>query len=518
MSGGNLENNQVTADSNAASNIIGQKVAGGIVGLMESSTVQNNISYAVISSDTINKGGVVGKLDSASYTINNNGYANAEHGIGDNAQGVPGEEGCYKLGASISITTNARLASADAGINYSITLETDAPTGSVVTWSLPAGNSLPDGLSLNSSTGLISGTPTTAGTYTFTVQAVSGSAPATKEFTLTVRLVINTASALPTGTVGQQYSQNLSATGARNVTWALVQESSLPSGLELNNGRIFGTPTQAVNAAQFTIVASAGNNISASRTFILTIRASATEPIIPTPGGIINITTSSLPAGTVGRAYEQTLESDTPGSTWSILSGNLPGGLNLTSSNGRISGTPIAAGTFYFTARAVSGTASGDKALSITINANENPNQNPNQNPSNPNEPLGLIPSISTTYLEYAYVDYYYEETLNATGEDIIWSIVSGYLPEGLELDSRTGIISGYPYYEGYYPFTVKAENSNGSDTQELSISVYGEHHNDNVNSDGSDGGGGGGGCNSGIGILGLTILTFVGISKRKKY
>ena len=67
----------------------------------------------------------------------------------------------------------------------------------------------------------------------------------------------------------------------------------------------------------------------------------------------LTITTSSLlPDGTVDRAYSVTLAASggkTP-YTWSLDSGNLPDGLNL-SSGGVISGTPTASGTFNFTIR-----------------------------------------------------------------------------------------------------------------------------------------------------------------------
>lgn len=57
--------------------------------------------------------------------------------------------------------------------------------GPTITWSVSAG-SLPAGLTLNTSTGVISGTPTTAGAYSFTIQASNGSASGTKAFTGTV--------------------------------------------------------------------------------------------------------------------------------------------------------------------------------------------------------------------------------------------------------------------------------------------------------------------------------------------
>jgi uncharacterized protein (TIGR02145 family) len=79
------------------------------------------------------------------------------------------------------------------------------------------------------------------------------------------------------------------------------------------------------------------------------------------------ITTASLPDGTAGTAYSQTLMAtgDTP-ITWNIESGALPGGLTL-SAAGVISGNPTTANTFTFTVKATNATGSKTKPLSITI-------------------------------------------------------------------------------------------------------------------------------------------------------
>jgi hypothetical protein len=80
------------------------------------------------------------------------------------------------------------------------------------------------------------------------------------------------------------------------------------------------------------------------------------------------ITTTTLPGGTVGSAYNQitlTASGSTP-ITWSIEGGALPTGLSL-SSSGIISGTPSTAGTFTFTVKATNSADSKTKELSIVI-------------------------------------------------------------------------------------------------------------------------------------------------------
>ena len=87
-------------------------------------------------------------------------------------------------------------------------------------------------------------------------------------------------------------------------------------------------------------------------------------------------------------------------------------------------------------------------------------------------ENAAAAPSITTSSLPDGKVDEAYSQTLTATGtKPITWSI-SGTLPEGLTLDENTGEISGTPTADGTAKFTVKAENSVGSDTKELSITI----------------------------------------------
>ncbi len=82
-------------------------------------------------------------------------------------------------------------------------------------------------------------------------------------------------------------------------------------------------------------------------------------------------------------------------------------------------------------------------------------------------------PSITTDTLPNGKVGEAYSQTLTADGTTpITWGIDSGNLPADLTLDETTGEISGTPTAEGTAKFTVKATNSAGSDTKELSITI----------------------------------------------
>lgn len=153
--------------------------------------------------------------------------------------------------ASLTVTTTS-LADAVANEAYAQTL---AASGGVVpyTWDLEAQSSpLPDGFYLSGS-GHLTGTPTTAGSYSFSVEVVDSDvvpSSATASLTLSVLsagpLSITTPNPLPPGTMGAAYAESLQANGGKApYTWALEEKSApLPDGLFLSEGgHITGIPT-----------------------------------------------------------------------------------------------------------------------------------------------------------------------------------------------------------------------------------------------------------------------------------
>ena len=81
-------------------------------------------------------------------------------------------------------------------------------------------------------------------------------------------------------------------------------------------------------------------------------------------------------------------------------------------------------------------------------------------------------PSITTTSLAGGTVGTAYTATLAASGTGTITWSNSGNLPAGLTLDENTGVISGTPTADGTFNFTVKATNTGGSDSEQLSITI----------------------------------------------
>jgi hypothetical protein len=225
--------------------------------------------------------------------------------------------------------------------------------------------SLPAGLTLTTA-GVLSGTPTAgngAG-VSITVQARDAyNCLGTRAYTIKICPVVTlTAPPLATATVTQAYSQTIVASGGATPYTFAIASGALPAGLSLNTatGVITGTPT-ALTAANFTLTATDANGCPGSRAYTIT-------PVCPA----ITVNPTSLPNGTVGSAYSQTISATggTGTPTFAVTTGTLPAGLTLTS-GGLLSGTPtsITSQTFIITATDTLG-CTGARSFTITPNPN----------------------------------------------------------------------------------------------------------------------------------------------------
>jgi hypothetical protein len=165
---------------------------------------------------------------------------------------------------------------------------------------------------------------------------------------------------------------------------------------------------------------------------------------------VLTVVTTSLPSGTAGASYSQTLTAagGSGGNTWAIDAGSLPAQLSLNSSTGVISGTPTSVGSSTFTVRVTSGSGqTATRQLTITIYA-----------------PL----AVSTTSLPQATVNAPYSATLTAAGGNgsYAWSLSAGALPAGLSLNGSSGAITGVPTAAGRSDFTVRVTSGDGQNAQ----------------------------------------------------
>ena len=90
---------------------------------------------------------------------------------------------------------------------------------------------------------------------------------------------------------------------------------------------------------------------------------------------------------------------------------------------------------------------------------------------------LPAAPAITTTTLAAATMGKEYRQQITATGgTPITWSY-SGTLPNGMTLAANTGILSGTPTQEGSFRFAVKATNSTGFSTRQMTLVVAGSEY-----------------------------------------
>ena len=266
------------------------------------------------------------------------------------------------IGSSIAYTYNSGPAllpqpppAGEVGASYSDQLVVTGGT-SPFTWTVSAG-SLPPGITLGSSTGLLSGTPTAAGTSSFTVKVTdSASLSATADLTLTVVPAPSLSNPPPPqGWTNTVYTDTLTVTGGQAPYAWTVSSGSLPAGISLSaDGVLTGQPT-ATGTFAFTVKVTDAKAQSATQPLSITVAQGVTATFAPPPA-------ASLAAP---YSYQLTATGGTTPYTWSVNAGSLPPGITL-SSDGLLSGTPTAVGSFTFTVNVIDANK-GIATTSITL-------------------------------------------------------------------------------------------------------------------------------------------------------
>ncbi|HEV2198963.1 MAG TPA: putative Ig domain-containing protein [Bryobacteraceae bacterium] len=372
---------------------------------------------------------------------------------------LPSSAGCTPPSSTVACSS--------VGAAYTTGLKVTSPPagGLTAVWSFAAGTQ-PPGLGISSTgmdTGNISGAPTQPGFYTFTVAATYATVPSTvvmAQYSIAIagpKLTIVAPLSLPNGTAGVVFTTTIftasggvpfiDSGGNAFYHWSIVPgPASQADGLVIdqNSGTLSGTPT---NAGIFSVTIGVVDAVGAAAIHIYNLNVSGSNSL--------TITTTSLPGGIVTVAYSQKLTQTggpAQGVTWSIFSGNLPTGLNISSntdSTGTIAGTPTAAGVYNFTVQAsyqVSNQGSvqvvtGTAALSITISTQ--------LTMANPTAVSGFVNQSLQPWMQFT--------AANGT-PPYTYALKSGTLPPGMAVNTQTGAITGQATSAQGSPFTFTIE------------------------------------------------------------
>ena len=261
--------------------------------------------------------------------------------------------------------------------------------------------------------------------------------------TVSVSLSPSTAQSVDQGQKIQFTATVTNDTSSKGVTWS--QTGGALSG-QTSTQASYTAGSPGAGSVMATSVA------SSSQSATVNITIAATPSISPT-----------LSAATLGTAYNQKIAvtGGTGSLTYSINSGTLPAGLTLNSGTGAITGTATGpVGTSNFVAKVVDSSTAGPvtttQAMSLTVN------------------PAATL-TITTTSLPNGTLNAAYNANLQSTGgfAPITWTITSGALPTGLNLNANTGAITGTPTVAGAFNITFQAaDSSNPQQTASATLTL----------------------------------------------
>ncbi len=176
-------------------------------------------------------------------------------------------------------------------------------------------------------------------------------------------LFITTSPLLPNGQVGTLYYAALNATGDNPpFSWTVISGSPPPGVSLAASGVVSGTPTIA-GTYNFTARVTDSIAGTASQPFIITI----SQPPL-------HFLDTDLLSAKEAQSYTDVIRvsGGTTPYTWSVISGNLPSGITLSSATGNIIGIPAkgSAGSYSFIVEVTdssSPTISGQQGFSLTV-------------------------------------------------------------------------------------------------------------------------------------------------------
>ena len=357
-------------------------------------------------------------------------------------------------GQSFNLTATLKNDSKKKGVTWTLTGAgtLTAQTTTSVTYNAPSSSAASAARRRLRGNGIVNSTVT-----------ITATSVAETKIAATLQVTVNPAPSISTPTLpdapeGTAYSQTVSGSGGSGTLTYSLASGTLPAGLSLNSstGAIAGTPTGPTGTSTFAIKVTDASNVSSMSATSGNITIKVTLPGAP------SISTTSLPAGTVGVAYNQTVAASggVAPLTYSINPGTLPAGLGIGASSGAITGTPTAVGNSTFTVKVTDSSTptaqTASKQFTIAVNA---------------------VMAIGTSSLSNGTVGTSYSAQVSETAgvAPFTWSISNGSLPAGLRIGTSSGVISGTPTATGTSNFTVKVVDSSTSPqtaTKALSIKI----------------------------------------------
>jgi large repetitive protein len=249
---------------------------------------------------------------------------------------------------------------------------------------------------------------------------------------------------------GQSVAITVTGAGPKGVMWSLASAGTLTNAT--TTSVTYKAPAGPLTAA-VTDHLTATSLDDSTKSVVLTIN------ITPSPS---ITTTSPLPNGIVGTAYNQTITAAGGAGTlaFTVSVGTLPAGLTL-SSAGAITGTPTTVGTSSFTIKvtdsSIGGTQSATKALSMTVNQ---------------------APAITSANNVTFVVGTAGTFTVKTTGTPTPSLTETGALPSGVTFKDNgdgTGTLSGTPAAGTAQNYAIMFTASNGvgtAATQNFTLTV----------------------------------------------
>lgn len=365
----------------------------------------------------------------------------------------------YTVAKSFSINVAAVIPRVNTFIPSSITLTSAIAGGHIldgggitvtergIVWSTTANpttanNKVPMGNGTGTFTAEISSLPVATRIYyrAYAINAIGTGYGTDADFKTLGPTLVFTPSALADAKVGAAYSKSFSVSGGLAPYSFEVVSGALPAGLTISNSILSGTPTTA-GTFNFTI-----KTIDASP-FPGPYSVSQSYTLVVDPPSIA-LVPATLPNPAVAAPYRHaiTASGGIAPYTYAITRGSLPAGLTI-SSDGVISGTATAGGTFNFTVAATNSSTgtgaphSGSQAYTIAVAA--------------------PTVTLNPTSLPRATALSGYSETFTSSGgtAPYTYTITLGVLPRGLTL-SPDGVLSGTPTVAGLFGITITTKDS----------------------------------------------------------